>query len=1267
MTWENLWENIRNLTDILKWIRDELENLKNNSNNIDTMLEKANDLLKKAKDAESKLKAEIDKVKSTDLVDESIKLAKEKAEELLKIDITKEIQNLLNSIKTTITDQNIFSKTKNRIWEQWNAVLDSNKWWWNKEGWKNVLRTTWFLITWAWWLWLAWYLAYQWGKKVYNWIKRRWKQKFWDPLEDTKVKNEIEIPTEWKDVEAKDLIDWLPKDATVEFWKGSGVDITKEWEQEVILVVKLWDKEKKILATIEIKDGKITIKDKKDSKDNKEERKDKKDKDKKLFWDRWYWKALKYSIIGTPIYYIVHWMATGRWSLEELFKRNNSKPDSISTAEDQVVWVEKLKEENPENFEKYKELWENIDSQYNQLMEKEINSWWWGMSIADWYAKYCDISKLSLSDFKATVPMCIDNQFSTVSDMLSEGGYYAYLRSKNFAELKDVFMHMLTDWSQKLIWSIFPFFGCLKSFEKYKDKDFLESVKTWLDDWTPTERCEELQLFFRQYAKVISYVQDKRLAVIEKIAERKFAIAWDAWVDNSKYATIEDAIKDPEWFEKNIESDSEYQDFMQWKITHAIDVMKKESIFDDNISGIVKEVKNWVDGLRWELLNEKDWKDVLIRLKENKESLTDDNYKEWTETADKVYSDIEDYFEKDWTYMYFSSAHTLVNSDEKNIQEFIENSWLKVVKDNLKTKLLEYKTKFNNKTITSNEIDEYNDLINSYFAMKKEVMVASSTIQMMKSNDASRTDRALNVWAAILTDFFNQSRKSWEELRDWNYWDAWLYWTFPMIAAWFALRKYGNPPKVYTISDWRKIYWVNKRLFAKQAKILWDMLLKLNPIGIAPAAIEWAYKLTGNVFRRTSHIYGLNAEFLRHTRYNIEHWDELLFQDVLEWRIWWIKAENIARKWCKKWKVSTTSQRSLESFIQTMSWEKISLTEKQISDLFKTKINIWGKEFDISFMKNETIRNKILVSTWNEWWWKKPINWYYRRYYDYSKTGENAKTLWFWELFWWADWWVSKIPNLSDNQLILLRKIVEDWNFTDPAKQLKSLFENIDKIDLKDVSEKNLIKIIEELWNNPTELEDLSRIQNKVNKFKIINIPPERLNQPIFWEIDNVKHELEDLMKSETNAAKKTQIKQQINQIEDFKRELWTIPDDEFKITDSLIECFKWAWTRKTLNEVITDITKLKKIMDIDGRSLTTAGSGHLKVIESIDDILKDVDNAALKLRKAKKFHPEIAIELEDIAKIFEQIKLKNASKVLWSADDILSGIKILVKLARVA
>jgi uncharacterized protein YnzC (UPF0291/DUF896 family) len=95
--------------------------------------------------------------------------------------------------------------------------------------------------------------------------------------------------------------------------------------------------------------------------------------------------------------------------------------------------------------------------------------------------------------------------------------------------------------------------------------------------------------------------------------------------------------------------------------------------------------------------------------------------------------------------MYFSSFHTLSNSDEKNRQEFLKESGLNIVKNNLKEKFIEFRKKFNDKTITSDEIEEYNSLVNSYFAMKKEVMVASTAIQTMKSDNASRIDRSLNT------------------------------------------------------------------------------------------------------------------------------------------------------------------------------------------------------------------------------------------------------------------------------------------------------------------------------------------------------------------------------------------------------------------------------------------------------------------------------------------------------------------------------------------
>lgn len=46
-------------------------------------------------------------------------------------------------------------------------------------------------------------------------------------------------------------------------------------------------------------------------------------------------------------------------------------------------------------------------------------------------------------------------------------------------------------------------------------------MKKWLESGKPEEREEEMKLFFRQYAKVISYVQDKRAKLVEQIAQEK--------------------------------------------------------------------------------------------------------------------------------------------------------------------------------------------------------------------------------------------------------------------------------------------------------------------------------------------------------------------------------------------------------------------------------------------------------------------------------------------------------------------------------------------------------------------------------------------------------------------------------------------------------------------------------------------------------------------------------------------------------------------------
>ncbi len=84
-------------------------------------------------------------------------------------------------------------------------------------------------------------------------------------------------------------------------------------------------------------------------------------------------------------------------------------------------------------------------------MKKELDAGWSGMSIADGYVKYADKTKLSKEDFQATVPMCIDNEFSSVENLLSEGGYYGYLREKSLGEIKSFLIGKGKEWIGKIM------------------------------------------------------------------------------------------------------------------------------------------------------------------------------------------------------------------------------------------------------------------------------------------------------------------------------------------------------------------------------------------------------------------------------------------------------------------------------------------------------------------------------------------------------------------------------------------------------------------------------------------------------------------------------------------------------------------------------------------------------------------------------------------------------------------------------------------------
>lgn len=162
---------------------------------------------------EEELKAVYESVNSAEKRKEKIAQIKEKAEKTkqelevkinsLKDKTKEEAQALLDSLneminfKLTLWDNNkaweqttqpspsdnksVFTEAKDWIWEQRDDVWNKDKRKFNAEWWKNLLRTVWFLATWAW----AVALAFKWVKKLWNWAfskdkkkkKAEWKEK----------------------------------------------------------------------------------------------------------------------------------------------------------------------------------------------------------------------------------------------------------------------------------------------------------------------------------------------------------------------------------------------------------------------------------------------------------------------------------------------------------------------------------------------------------------------------------------------------------------------------------------------------------------------------------------------------------------------------------------------------------------------------------------------------------------------------------------------------------------------------------------------------------------------------------------------------------------------------------------------------------------------------------------------------------------------------------------------------------------------------------
>lgn len=787
-------------------------------------------------------------------------------------------------------------------------------------------------------------------------------------------------------------------------------------------------------------------------KEKKKKKKKKKSKSEKWFWDKWYGKVIKWTGISVWAWTLWYWIAKKFWWIKDGEMTDRTDNQASSTVE--------LKEKDPEKFEKYKWIWEKVDSQYNQIMKKEIDSGWWWMSIADGYEKYAYQNNIDKDTFQATVPMCIDNEYADVNTFLSEWGYYSYLRWKNITALK---AEILWWWKEKIGKFLWPFLSNLTSFIPFKWDDWAQAVEKWFEKSDATQISAELDFFFRQYAKVLNFVQDKKWRLMELIAEEKFRNT------NNTFSTSQDALNDPEWRKEFIETDPRYVNFMWWKLYKSVEVMNDCWIYDDNLSNDMQDIVTTCDEERSRILNEKEWKDYLKRLDENTWNLSLELNKEWVEVCDNIVKDIEEEFDKSWIYMYFSCFDELTNSDENNLQEFLQHSGLNALKSALKESMWQYKQKFASWTISQEEIKDYKDLSNKYFAMKKEIFIWAEAIKDVKSDNSSIWERFLNTVSACCKDLVAQTEKSIQKFKDWSYLESWIAATFPLIVWGWAL------------SFWWKVF------NSSEIEKLWKIIQKMNMISVTSwqgmARIPWNLNYYPN-------------RLLKY-RYTWLKWDRLLLQDLIEWKIAWHKADEIIKK-------GVFSDKNIEDFIHRV-WvtDANNMPSSRISMLF---------DGETPFMKNPSIR-KFLVwepKIWPVDTWMSLVRWFRLKTYKldnldrvkeiekFMLDGESTKSIYK---------QLSKEQKTLFNQMII-KGDFEKYNLHDFLNNFKNNYSHIKLEEWTDV--KQISKLADELCNNMDELGDVAKIKNRIGNVvwsttEVLSDTKKAFNKIIDDAIDTLK------------------------------------------------------------------------------------------------------------------------------------------------------------------
>ena len=310
--------------------------------------------------------------------------------------------------------------------------------------------------------------------------------------------------------------------------------------------------------------------------------------------------------------------------------------------------------------------------------------------------------------------------------MLSASGVRRYLREKNIEWYIATIKELWADWFNKIMvpylatFANFSTFGILaKDSAETKMSKFFENIKDNAED-----RKLQLDLFFRQYTKILTYMADKKNAIAIQCATPIIQKDWYNWEERpsdpeEQQELLLDAINDKKWVSEKLKS-TPYQAFIGSKILWASKVLEEKNLLNEDVTF---ELQNIIENL------DQESEDILWWLESNALFDAEAKMSDWGTLDEKTkngLSDICDNLVKDmwseeegwWMYDTFEYLFVALGLDEAEKQTILEQSWMKDAFDLMKTNIWELKNDILTNP-TKENIETLKTLTGEYLAMKK--------------------------------------------------------------------------------------------------------------------------------------------------------------------------------------------------------------------------------------------------------------------------------------------------------------------------------------------------------------------------------------------------------------------------------------------------------------------------------------------------------------------------------------------------------------------